>query len=56
MNTKFFLYIFAFLTGTVLAQDAPQIVREALTQEEQRNAQEGEAASICITTSSKKLI
>ena len=51
MNTKFFLYIFALLTtGTVLAHDVHPIVREALTQEELQNAQEGKSAVIRTTT------
>ncbi len=44
MNTIFFLYIFAFLTGTVIAHDVPPIVREVLTKEELQNTQESKRA------------
>ncbi len=44
MNTNSFFYIFALLTGTVLAHEVPPIVSKVLTQEEQRNTQEGKEA------------
>ena len=54
MNTRFFFYIFVFLTSMVLAYDLPPIVREALTKEELNNALEGKAALRNITQGDTK--